>query len=191
MAASGKTTLLKWLHQNYPEANFLNDSEEIIEFVQQDTEENYHIKPTDNTFLLTDSAAVHHSVERLIEKAAGSEKTNIIELSRGLDQEGIVDFSYEYLFSQLPDEVRKNSLFVYVYSPFAARKQRNSGRPKLNGEKPDAFTSFHCPDEAMERFFQEDDFFEALKNNTVDSLVLSNIYSLEEFYSKIEKAFGN
>ncbi|MBU0978909.1 MAG: hypothetical protein ABIJ03_03065 [Patescibacteria group bacterium] len=189
LAASGKTTLLQWLHKKYPSVNFLNDSQETVEFIRNDTECKHHTKPSLDTFLLIDSVVAHYSVKSLIGKVASSNQINIIELSRGCDQKKVVDFSYSYLFSQLPEEIMRNSLFVYVYSPYASRLKRNSNRSLLPKKKFNVFSSFYCPEEAMERFFQSDDFFEAIKDHPVDSLVLSNIYSLDDYYSKIGQLF--
>lgn len=189
LAASGKTTVLRLLRQKaLPNVEYLNDSLEMVEFIRQDGEQKHHQKPTPESFILTDSEPVYYSVSQLVTKAQTSVKNKIIEISRGFDEQGKIDFSYEYLFSQLPDELKKNSLFVYVYSPLEDRKKRNKQRPLLS-EKATVFESFFCPEQAFERFFIRDDFFTAVQKNPVHTLFIPNVYSLEYFTEKIDTLF--
>lgn len=188
LAASGKTTILKLLSKGLLNVEFLNDSQEILEFIANDHEELHHSKPTPNTFLLTDSAATYYSVNQILRKIDATPQKKIIELSRGKDREGKVDFSYAYLFSRLSEEVKKNSLFIYISAPLQDRQKRNEQREHFH-EKPNAFSSFHCPDEAMKRFFCDDDFFEALKDTAVDVLYIPNIYTLEHLENRVESLF--
>lgn len=188
LAASGKTTVLRLIHEKLKDVEFLNDSEEVVEFIKKDLEEKHHTKPTPDSFILKDSEAVYHSVKRLIEKAQVSPSKKVIEISRGHDESGIIDFSYQYLLSSLPENLKKNSLFVYIYAPYEQRKKWNSERPGLSKEVT-PFASFFCPEEAFERFFVRDDFWEAVKANPVDVFFIPNIYSLENLKRKTKTIF--
>ena len=189
LAGSGKTTILNLLHNTIKNVEYLNDSFEIVEFVKNDVHQEHHRKPNPNSFVLTDSAATYYSVKQLISKVKASNKTTIIEMSRGVDKENIVDFSYRYLFSQLDESLLQNSLFIYIHTPFANRVERNNLRPLLSG-KIDVFTSFRCPDEAMNRFFTNDDFFDALKKTPVNSLIILNNMPLEILKKRIVELFA-
>ncbi|NCN45204.1 MAG: hypothetical protein COU63_04465 [Candidatus Pacebacteria bacterium CG10_big_fil_rev_8_21_14_0_10_36_11] len=189
LAASGKTTVLRLINETLKDkVEFLNDSLEMVEFVRQDTKQEHHTKPTPESFILKDSEPVYYSVKRLIEKASSSDKDKIIEISRGSDEKGIVDFSYQHLFSQLPEDLKKKSIFVYVYSPVEDRRARNKQRPLLS-EKATVFESFFCPEEAFERFFVQDDFLQAVSKYPVNILFIPNIYSLDYLKDKIKKLF--
>jgi len=184
LAGSGKTTVLNLLKDKLTHVEYLNDSFEIVEFVKKDVKQEHHTKPSPNSFVLTDSEATYYSVKRLIAKVKSSSASKIIEISRGVDQKNIVDFSYRYFFSQLDKNLVQNSLFVYIYSPFEDRVKRNNQRPLLRGG-PNVFSSFKCPDEAMNRFFTKDDFFDALKETPLNSYILLNIFSLEILKKRI------
>jgi len=189
LAASGKTTLLKLLHQSLGDSvDYCNDSLEMVDFIRQDIEQNHHYKPTPDSFVLKDSEPVDYSVRQLIKKVDQSDRRKVIEISRGLDTEKVVNFSYEYLFSQLPESLQKNSLFVYIYSPLDDRRKRNSQRPALS-KAVTVFESFFCPKEAFERFFTQDDFLEALKNYPVNVLFIPNTDSLNSLEEKVKKLF--
>ncbi len=131
LAASGKTTVLRHINKEFKNIEFLNDSVEIIEFIKKDTKQEHHTKPTPDSFVLTDSQPVYFSIEQLLKKVQASKKNKIIELSRGLDTFEIVDFTYKYLFSHLPEDVKKSSLFVYIYSPINERKKEIVNVPNL------------------------------------------------------------
>ncbi len=189
LAASGKTTVLRLLHKHFTdEADFLNDSLEVIEFVNKDIEQNHHTKPTPDSFILTDTEATNYAVQQLIKKADSTEKNTIIELSRGSDTQGVVDFSYNYLFNNLPENLKKNSVFVYVYAPTKDRIERNQQRPALSKDAT-VFESFFCPQEAFDRFFLSDDFFKAVEDNPVNHLFIPNIYDLEYLQSLVKNLF--
>lgn len=188
LAASGKTTVLRMMHKKFPKITYHNDSLEIINFVKNDTKLEHHKKPTPDSFVLTDSAATQYSIQQLIQKCQSSSENKIIELSRGLDSEGIVDFSYRYLFSQLPIELKKNSLFVYLYAPTEKRVERNMARPKLSKDAT-VFESFYCPEEAFNRFFLQDDFLEAINETPVDFMFIPNVYDLSNLEYKVETLF--
>lgn len=188
LAASGKTTVLRFLNKKLKNIEFLNDSLEIIEFIQKDVEQKHHKKPSPDSFVLTDSQATQYSIHQLVEKASATNKNKIIELSRGLDSQGIVDFSYAYLFSNLSEELKKNSLFIYIYSPIEIRKLRNQNRPKLS-KNATVLESFFCPNEAFDRFFLNDDFFQAVQNHPVDHLFIPNIYGIDHLERKINNLF--
>lgn len=188
LAASGKTMILRLLSQELTGVEFLNDSLEMVDFIKADREQKHHTKPTEDSFVLKDSEPVKYAVAKLIEKAGQSSSTKIIELSRGFDKQGVVDFSYKYLLSQLTEDLKQNSLFVYVYAPLEERRIRNAARPALSADAT-VFESFFCPDEAFERFFTRDDFFEAVERSPVDFLFIPNIYSQDYLMSKILKLF--
>lgn len=190
LAASGKTTLLRFLSNKLKGVEYLNDSLEMVEFIRKDKKEKHHKKPTPNSFILSDSEPVYYSIQQLIKKINKTKNKKIIELSRGKDKEGMVDFSYHYLFSALNKDLKKSSLFIYVYSPFEERLKRNQQRPALNNNTT-SFESFHCPQEAMNRFFMEDDFFQAIKKHLVDVLFIPNLYSLKYLQHKVEMLFFN
>lgn len=124
LAASGKTTVLRLINQTLgKKVDYLNDSLEMVEFIKQDVKQEHHHKPTPDSFVLKDSEPVYHSVFKLIEKSQKSDNSKVIEISRGSDDQGIVDFSYQHLFSQLPDKLKQESIFVYVYAPVEKRKK--------------------------------------------------------------------
>lgn len=184
LAGSGKTTALNLLRDKLIHVEYLNDSFEIVEFVKKDIKQEHHTKPDSNSFVLTDSEATYYSVKQLIAKVKSSKTSKVIEISRGVDQKNIVDFSYHYFFSQLDKPLVQNSLFVYIYSSFEDRMKRNSQRPLLSGN-PNVFTSFKCPDEAMNRFFMKDDFFDALKETPINSYIILNNFPLEIFKKRV------
>lgn len=189
LAASGKTTVLKLINQNLGDkVEYLNDSLEMVEFIRKDINQKHHHKPTPDSFILKDSEPVDYSVRELIKKVNQSDQNKVIEISRGFDKEGVVNFSYEYLFYQLPKSLKKNSLFVYIHSPFEDRKERNNQRPALSKDAT-VFESFFCPEEAFERFFTKDDFLESLKNYPVDVLFIPNTGSLDYLKDKVKKLF--
>lgn len=192
LAASGKTTCLKLLKAQLKNQDlvFLNDSQEIIEFITQDTNQRHHYRPTPDSFILTDSEPVRYSVNQLIAKVSQTSQPKIIELSRGIDKEGIVDFSFASFLSQLPEKVKKNSLFVYLYVPFAQRQARNNKRGKYTSQPQDAFASFYCPEPAMKRFFYKDDFFRAVEAIPVDTLLLSNTFSADHLENRVKTLFA-
>lgn len=189
LAASGKTSVLKLLSKELQNVEFLSDAQEMLEFVERDTKMEHHDKPTSNSFLLKDSEPVYYAVAQLMKKANASKKRKVIELSRGLDDRGIVDFSYKYLFAQLDDSLIKSSLFVYISAPFEARVLRNQKREALRNNTT-IFTSFQCPSEAMKRFFMKDDILEAMQNAPVDILFLPNVYSLKHLEDKVKSLFS-
>lgn len=189
LAASGKTTVLRLINQNIgKKVEYLNDSLEMVEFIKRDVDQKHHRKPTPDSFVLKDSEPVYYSVDQLIQKADKSDKNKVIEISRGFDEQGIVDFSYQHLFSQLPESLKKNSLFVYIYSPVEDRKKRNSQRPPLSKDAT-VFESFFCPDEAFDRFFVQDDFLQAVDKYPVNVLFIPNTHSLDYLKDKVEKLF--
>jgi len=190
LAASGKTALLRFLSNKLKGVEYLNDSLEIVEFIRKDKEEKHHKKPTPNSFILSDSEPVYYSIQQLIKKIGKNKNKKIIELSRGKDKEGMVDLSYHYLFSSLDDNLKKSSLFIYVYSPFEERLKRNQQRSILH-DKISSFESFYCPQEAMNRFFMEDDFFQAINEYCVDVFVIPNLYSLKHLQHKVRGLFFN
>lgn len=189
LAASGKTTVLRLVNQSLgKKVNYLNDSLEMVEFIKRDVEQKHHHKPTPDSFVLKDSEPVYYSVAQLVEKAQLSDKNKVIEISRGFDEQGIVDFSYHHLFSQLSENLKKTSLFVYIYSPVEARRQRNQQRPPLSKDAT-VFESFFCPNEAFERFFVHDDFLQAVHKYPVNVLFIPNIFDLDYLKDKVEKLF--
>ena len=109
-------------------------------------------------------------------------------MSRGSDTQGVVDFSYNYLFNNLPENLKKNSVFVYVYAPTKDRIERNQQRPALSKDAT-VFESFFCPQEAFDRFFLSDDFFKAVEDNPVNHLFIPNIYDLEYLQSLVKNLF--
>jgi len=189
LAASGKTTVLRLINQTLgKQVEYLNDSLEMVEFIRQDVEQKHHHKPTADSFVLKDSEPVYYSVEKLIEKATKSDQLKVIEISRGSDEKGIVDFSYQHLFSRLPEELKQQSLFVYVYSPVEKRRERNKQRPPLS-KNATVFESFFCPAEAFERFFVQDDFLQAVSKYPVNVLFVPNVYDLAYLKDKVQKLF--
>lgn len=190
LAASGKTTVLRSLHQLLPEANYFNDSLEILEFINRDTEQQYHSKPTPDSFILSDSQPAYYAVEQLIKKSQSIDGKKVIELSRGLDQEEKIDFSYQYFFSQLPKKVAKDTLVLYINSPLSVRLKRNQQRGSPS-KKPTVFESFYCPEAALKRFFTKDDFFAALPTSPVDSLIINNDHSLNHLKTKVKQLFSS
>lgn len=189
LPASGKTTVLRLLRNITTEVNFLNDSLEMLEFINNDIDQKHHIKPTPESFIITDSEPPHYSIKKIIEKISQSDKPNLIELSRGIDKLGVIDFSYKYFFSQLPVEIFSESLFVYLSSPFEERVKRNSKRPSPD-KKPTVFESFYCPQEAMDRFFSSDDFSIISEINQGDFLIINNIGSEKKLEQKIGNLFN-
>lgn len=188
LAASGKTTTLKLIHQKLPKIEFLNDSLEMVQFIRADQDQKHHSKPTPDSFILKDSEPVYYSVKKLFEKTSQNSNNKIIELSRGTDKLGQVDFSYQYLFSNLPEKLRQNSLFIYIDAPYEDRKARNQARPSL-GKRVTTFESFFCPVEAFDRFFTVDDFWTAVQKYPVNFLYIPNLYSLDLLKTKIENLF--
>ena len=189
LAASGKTTVLRLVNDSLgKKVDYLNDSLEMVEFIRQDKNQAHHHKPTPESFVLKDSEPVYYSVNQLIKKAQSSSNNKVIEISRGFDEQGIVDFSYQYLFSQFPEDLKKDSLFVYIYSPVEERKKRNKQRPLLS-EKATVFESFFCPEEAFNRFFVQDDFLQAVGKYPGNILFIPNTYSLDYLKDKVEKLF--
>lgn len=189
LAASGKTTVLKLINQSLGKnVEYLNDSLEMVDFIKRDTEQKHHHKPTPDSFVLKDSEPVYYSVAQLIKKAQASEKNKVIEISRGSDTQGVVDFSYQHLFSQLSAETKKTSLFVYIYSPVEERRKRNQQRPPLSKDAT-VFESFFCPNEAFDRFFVYDDFLQAVDKYPVNVLFIPNVFDLDYLKDKVEKLF--
>lgn len=193
LAASGKTSCLKLIEKFLPKdsVTFFSDSQEIINFVRKDTSFQHHQEPTSGSFILTDSAAVDYSIDQLIQKVSTSGKMNIVELSRGLDKEKIVDFSFAHFFDRFPVSRKCTDLFIYLFASYEQRMAINQGRPPLSHGSPSAFESFQCPQVAFERFFKEDDFSTVVRNNAFEYLFIPNIYSSEHLENRIKHLFGN
>lgn len=188
LAASGKTTALKTISDLDLGVNFYNDSSEILDFIKLDTQEKFHVKPTPTSFILTSSKPVKYSIEQLIKKVSTNSGKNIIELSRGIDLEAVIDFTYKDFFSQLPENIKNESLIVYLHSSFEERISRNNKR-SAPSEKHTVFESFHCPQEAMKRFFSKDDFFDEINSVDLDALIIANTKSIDELKKKIISLF--
>lgn len=191
LAASGKTSCLRFIEKILPKDKvaFFSDSQEIINFVRKDTTFRHHQEPISGSFILTDSAAVDYSIDQLIQKVSTSGKKNIVELSRGLDNEKVVDFSFAHFFDRFPAGRKRTDLFIYLFAPYEQRMVINQGRPPLSHGLPSAFESFQCPQVAFERFFKEDDFSTAVRNNTFEYLFIPNIYSSEHLGNRIKHLF--
>ena len=185
LAASGKTTLLRELRTALAQSNveFLSDSEEIVNFVSGDTSKAHHRSLGDTGFIVTDSEPFYYAVNSLLTKAA-TKSTAIIELSRGLDQMGVVDLSYRQFFEAMPPEIRDTSLIVYLLADRDTRFTRNSQRPLLC-EEGASLPSFRCPEEPLQQFFSEDDFFSAVPGAGVDFVVVNNNGSPKSMIQKV------
>ena len=189
LAASGKTTITKMLYNHVSNAKFYNDSLEIIKFINNDTDQKHHHRPTPDSFVLTDSEPVYHSVDKLIDQAQTSSANKVIEISRGHDQKQVVDLSYRHLFSNLTKDLKKNSLFIYIHTPLETRRKRNQKRPSISGN-PTVFESCFCPKEAFDRFFLQDDFQQTVNMYPINYLFIPNIYSLKHLKHRVLNLFS-
>jgi hypothetical protein len=188
LAGSGKTTCLKFLRKDLPYYEFLNDSVEVVNFVKTDKESKHHYKPTPKTFVITDNEPFKYAVTQLVKKIGIADSPKIIEISRGVDSRGVIDLSYQYLFSQLTETVRCKSLFVYIFAPYPERFKRNHKRRPSLDKTMTPFTSFRCPDLAMSRFFRQDDFIS--QASQVDHVFVRNVYSSSLMRQKVMKILG-
>lgn len=160
-AASGKSTVIRELSTLLPNCRILSDAEEMLRLNQEDVNHLYHSHPHgEGSFLLTSSHHFDTSIRRLVEKLkTETSKTTFVELARGGGAANDIDLSYRRFLEIVPQKIFNSSVFLYIRADWQVRIARNSKRasiPAVNLERE----SFFVPAEAMESFFQRDDFDE-------------------------------
>jgi hypothetical protein len=191
LASSGKTLALSDLKKKMSEVDFLSDSIEILDYIEKDSFQKHHIKTNNGGFIVTDSSPFIYSVKTIISKLYTKNRA-IIEISRGIDYDNIVDLSYSNFFELMPREIKKKSLVIYIQTDIKKRFYRNNKRKNLDDFKnsDSDLKSFHCPAEAMKRFFSKDDFFNMIKKEEeIDFIILNNNNSKELYLKKIRRFF--
>jgi len=79
--------------------------------------------------------------------------TTIIEFSRGKQHGG-----YRQAFLQLPDDLLRNVVVIYVRVSFQESLRKN--RRRFNPERPDSILEHALPDAKLERLYRDDDWDE-------------------------------
>lgn len=158
MSGAGKTFVLgrmaSTLRQQTTVLTF-NDWDFIYAEVLADTEQLYHRTMPDGMLLLTNSHIFEVAIDKLVATLPTCTSNYVlIELGRGTDKHGLVNYGYSQFFPKVSSQVMRNSVFLYLVCPFEERVRRNLLRSTLLTTSEGGH---QLPQSAMEDRNREDD----------------------------------
>lgn len=189
-SGAGKTFIINELAQYTPDSLILSDAAEILRLNKLDTSHAHHIHPDDGeAFLLTSTYHFDEAVRNICNQLSkiASDKPVLVELARGKGQYRDIDPSYNRLLELIPPSIMSKSVMVYVRASYAERVVRNNKRRVTNFNHDLIASSFFVPEQAMEGFYEVDDFLTLQKQNSFScpTYVIENNTSVDELREQV------
>lgn len=157
LSGAGKTFVVEHLARTLRQqwtVSVLSDRSFLFAEVIADYEQLHHVE-AEGEWIITDSAIHDVASDKLLAAVqASTEDCILIELGRGIDRRGVVNFGYGRFLPKVPVDVLNNSVFFYLACPYEERARRNLQRPMTgtgNGG------GYRLPLFVMENYHRHDD----------------------------------